>query len=468
MEAEKQLHDKAVYKDVHFDKDLIPNLTGKSNRLFESLKRRQLITEKEFKYFRFEFNKTCNLWKSYLLSKIHKRPVISNCGAPTEKVSEFLDSYMQPIMRKGWSYIKDSQDFINKSRKLGKIPDNAILVTADVVGLYPSIPHNVGLRALKEALDKQEQKKIATEDLVQMTDFVLKNNFFEFNNQIKQQISGTAIGTKCAPTYACIFMDKVETEFSETQRDKPFWWVRYIDDIFFIWTHGQEKMKVFLEDINKFHPNLKFTSDSSEENVVFLNLKVKLKQDKIKTDLHVKSTDRHHYLHDTSSHPEHIKRSIVFSQGLRVSRICSLAEDFRKHTTEMRSWFYKRGYPKELVEKEMRKVKLSGYTRRNKREKKGVPFVITYQPSLKNIGRITNQDLYILYMNEDIKSVFTPAPMISFRSARKLNSYLVRAKLYPLERTVDSVQCKEKRCQTCHNVKEIETFTSTTTVRLLK
>ena len=312
MEAEKQLNDKAVYKDVNFDKDLIPNLTSKSNRLFESLKQRQLITEKEFKYFRFEFKKTCNLGKLYLLPKIHKRlsnvpgrPVISNCGAPTEKVSEFLESHMQPIMRKGWSYIKDSQDFINKSRKLGKIPDNAILVTADVVGLYPSIPHNVGLRALKEALDKREQKKIPTEDLLQMAEFVLKNNFFEFNNQIKQQISRTVIGAKCAPTYACIFMDKVETEFLETQTDKPFWWVRYIDDIFFIWTHGQEKLKVFLEDLNKFHPNLKFTSVSSEENVAFLDLKVKLKQGKIETDLHVKSTDRHQYLHYTSSHPEH-------------------------------------------------------------------------------------------------------------------------------------------------------------------
>ena len=131
-----------------------------------SLKQRQLSIEKEFKNFRFEFKKTCNLGKLCLLPKIHKRlsnvpgrPVISHCGAPTEKVSEFLDSQMQPIMRKGWSYIKDSQDFINKSRKLGKIPDNTILVTADVVGLYPNIPHNVGLRALKEALDKREQKK---------------------------------------------------------------------------------------------------------------------------------------------------------------------------------------------------------------------------------------------------------------------------------------------------------------------
>ena len=55
-----------------------------------------------------------------------------------------------------------------------------------------------------------------------MAEFVLKNYFFEFNSQIKQQISGTAIGTKCASTYGCIFIDKVETEVLETQRDKPF------------------------------------------------------------------------------------------------------------------------------------------------------------------------------------------------------------------------------------------------------
>ena len=97
---------------------------------------------------------------------------------------------------------------------------------------------------------------------------------------------------------------------------------------------GQEKLKVCLEDLNKFQPNLQFTS---EENVAFLDLKVKLKQGKIETDLHVKSTDRHQYLHYTSSHPEHTKRSIVFSQSLRVGRICSQAKDFRKHTTEMRS-----------------------------------------------------------------------------------------------------------------------------------
>ena len=63
-------------------------------------------------------------------------------------------------MQKDWSYIKSSVDFINKTKNLSTIPDNTILVTADLVGLYPSIPHKAGLRSLREALDKQDKKSI--------------------------------------------------------------------------------------------------------------------------------------------------------------------------------------------------------------------------------------------------------------------------------------------------------------------
>ena len=50
---------------------------------------------------------------------------------------------------------------------------------------------------------------------------------------MKEQISGTAIGTKCAPSYACIFMDEFETKFIESQQNKLLVWFRYIDYIFF-------------------------------------------------------------------------------------------------------------------------------------------------------------------------------------------------------------------------------------------
>ena len=119
-----------------------------------------------------------------------------NCVTPTEKCSEFLDYHLKPLMQKGWAYIKDSGDFIKKTWNLGSIPENTILVMADVVGLHPSITYEARLKVLREVLDKREQHTIPTSELIRMADFVLKNNYFEFNGQIKQQISGTAIGTK--------------------------------------------------------------------------------------------------------------------------------------------------------------------------------------------------------------------------------------------------------------------------------
>ena len=85
------------------------------------------------------------------------------------------------------------------------------MVTANVVGLYPSISHDAGLDALRKALDNRENKNILTDNLTKMAEFVLKNNFFEYNGKVKKQISGTAIGTKFVRPYTCIFMDHGET-----------------------------------------------------------------------------------------------------------------------------------------------------------------------------------------------------------------------------------------------------------------
>ena len=57
-----------------------------------------------------------------------------------------------------------------------------------------------------------------------MARFVLQNIFFEFNGIVKQQISETAIGDKFALTYACIFVDKLETDFRNTQEYLPLVW----------------------------------------------------------------------------------------------------------------------------------------------------------------------------------------------------------------------------------------------------
>ena len=113
------------------------------------------------------------------------------------------------------------------------------------MGLYTSILHDIGLKVLYKKLEERSDKKVPSADLVDMAEFVLKNNFFEFDSKVKQRVSGTSIGTKFAPAYACIFMGKVEIDFLETQVVKPLVWLKYIDGIFFIWNESEEKLDEF-------------------------------------------------------------------------------------------------------------------------------------------------------------------------------------------------------------------------------
>ena len=145
------MEDKSVYKDIKFKETILSDLTDKSNRILKSFYTCKFIAGKEVKYFSYDFKKTSNVDRFYLLRKIHEqlfnvlgRPGISSYGTPKEKASEFLDFYLKPLMQSGWSYILDSGDFDYKMKRLGKVHEESFLVTADVVGLYPSIPHKGG------------------------------------------------------------------------------------------------------------------------------------------------------------------------------------------------------------------------------------------------------------------------------------------------------------------------------------
>ena len=125
----------------------------------------------------------------------------------------------------------------------------------------------------------------------------------------------------------------------------------------------------------------------------------------------------------------------------------------------MRSWFIKGEYPEKLIDSEIRKVKFNIKEINSKsKSQNGVPFVVTYNPLLNSLYGIIRKNLYLLNMDQKVKEVFSSQPMVSFRSARKLSSYLVQAKLYPLERRVGSYKCCCNRCQVCRSITETETF----------
>ena len=111
----------------------------------------------------------------------------------------------------------------------------------------------------------------------------------------------------------------------------------------------------------------------------------------------------------------------------------------------------------------MNKVKFNVDNKRSNNTKERDTFFVTIQPELMVLQNMINRHLYLLYMNDEVKRVFTPKPMVSFRSFRKISSHLVRAKLFPIERTVGSFRCGSKRCEVCKYITETDTFTSSVT-----
>ena len=87
----------------------------------------------------------------------------------------------------------------------------------------------------------------------------------------------------------------------------------------------------------------------------------------------------------------------------------------------MKEWFIKRGYPESVIEKEMKKVRFSKQGQKSKKVEKVVPLAVTYHPILNKLSSIIHRNLYLLYMNREVKNVFTPEPTMSYRSARKIN-----------------------------------------------
>ena len=71
----------------------------------------------------------------------------------------------------------------------------------------------------------------------------------------------------------------------------------------------------------------------------------------------VKSTDTHQYLHATSCHAYHSKKSIPYSQALRFNRICSKNQVFDKRCNDLEVWLKNRGYNEKLVRQEILKAR---------------------------------------------------------------------------------------------------------------
>ena len=101
------------------------------------------------------------------------------------------------------------------------------------------------------------------------------------------------------------------------------------------------------------HPAIKFTADWSKTSVNVLDVMVSIAEGVIETDLYVKPTDSHQYLLSSSCYPFYCKRSIPYSQALRLNRICSSNEFFDKRRNDLEKYLLEKGYSEKMVRKEI-------------------------------------------------------------------------------------------------------------------
>ena len=389
-EAERQLSDTRFYKKL--DHDPTVAFSKKITKSLEAMHDKGFIDFDTLQYLKPEDPKA---GRFYLLPKIHKennpgRPIVSANGHPTEKISEFVDFHLRPLVETLPSHIKDTTDYLKKMETMNPLPSNTLLVSMDVTSLYTNIPHDDGIAACKEMWDKRPIQDPPTECLVEMLTLVLKNNNFTFDGKHYLQVNGTAMGTKMAPSYANIFMGKLEKQILETAEKQPLSWFRFIDDVDMKWTETEEELDNFVKHANSVHPAIKFTHEISKTQITFLDTRTTLTDGVMSTDIYSKPTDKHQYLSPSSCHPTHCYNSIPFSQAIRIKRICSSEERTSQRLGELRSHLQKRGYNKNTIDKGFSKANsLAREDLLEYKEKKvnnRIPFVVTYHPALRNVS----------------------------------------------------------------------------------
>ena len=477
-EANTQLSNSTHY--VRLNNDPTSKIAKASNKLADNLLQKGYISETTHRWAVVEPNKVlCH--RFYLLPKIHKsttnppgRPIVSGTHGPTENLSKLVDDWLQIYVTHLPSYVKDSTHMLQIlsqwNLEFGPFDRNTRLVTIDVKALYTNIPHSELETALKHFLNKHQLPNTPpVETVLQITNHVLSNNVFCFEDKYYKQVMGTAMGTPMAPSAACLFMGWLEDNLLTTSPVpvSSSYWKRYIDDIFLLWTRSLAELQQFSEFLNQFHPSVKFTVTFHDRAAPFLDILVSLENGFLQSDLYSKPTDVHGYLHGRSSHPRHVIQNLPYSLFLRLRRLCSKTELFHQRSDALEKQLRARGHHPSVITKA--RTKASTKSRQEclqyipKQRNQRVPLVVTHNPSnppLRTWIRELHQSM--IETSQHMAQVAPDPPILGERNSRSLRALLMPSMIpTPTDVNPGSYKCQSSCCVVCQNhLVEGQTFQS--------
>ena len=154
---------------------------------------------------------------------------------------------------------------LEEENSWGPQPGGTIPVTMDILGMYTNIPWQEGTDAFKEAMEQRVCKAVPTVFLITLLHLILSCNLFTFDGTLFLQLFGFAMGTRVAPTFACLFIGWLEKKMLQDWRGHPpRLWRRYIDNIIFLWSGSKSELLEFVKFLNEYHPTIKFKYKEGE------------------------------------------------------------------------------------------------------------------------------------------------------------------------------------------------------------
>ncbi|KAK3086137.1 hypothetical protein FSP39_014058 [Pinctada imbricata] len=320
----------------------------------------------------------------YLLPKIHKldkqafelikdngfctenifpscRPIISQNGSPTERISQYVDYFLIPIVNTHATYFRDSSDFILMMEGL-TLPDDCLLVSYDVTSMYTNVQFEELITAVEKAysqFDKTNYKipTPPTKHIAYLLRLVLENNVFEFNSKVYKQIIGCAMGSRCSPSVCDIRMYEITTEIINKfpHKSRILYHGRYRDDGFIIYSGDENEIHELFAIANSAHPLLKFTYDMSHNQMDFLDTAVYkgarfLEKNVLDIKTFIKPTNTYQYLDRNSAHHPSVFKGFIKGETIMYLRNTSDKIILSNMLSELKCYLIKRGYEDKEVQ----------------------------------------------------------------------------------------------------------------------
>ena len=413
------------------------------------------------------------------------RLLTSGCNTAIENLSRFIEVICAPLTEnlpsriKNTSHLLDIIDEIN----INGIPDNTILVSFDIVNMFPSIDNTNGIRAVTKALESRVNKTPSTECIIDGLKLCLFNNNSVFANDNLLQTNGTATGAPNSCSYADMAVAPIDDAIFERMGStfkELLYYGRYRDDCLALWCGTKEKLNEFFNFINSLNDDLKFTMEIGEDQLCFLDLKITLNNNILSTTVYSKPTDSHLYLHSTSCHNQSTINGIPKGVALRLRRICSTDTEYREKTTEYSNYLSLRGYNEHTVNKAF--AKISSLPRDEARKKVTrdqkqnlTVFATKYNPTGPNVKDIVKNHLHIIENQTELANLFPKGSIIvAHKKEQSLSNLLLRSDPYNIKKDLTTNmefgyrKCK-KGCDSCNNyVIETSSITSFATKRTFK